>query len=93
MDFGNAAGQGALYPVNLADGGQGITGTGLEATVQVAGSFATRQMTRDGFASGFLDKLETDSSGKIFGVFTNGFICIYFEGVALSKNCCWKNQQ
>jgi len=38
----------------------------------VAGSFATRQMTRDGFASGFLDKLETDSSGKIFGVFTNG---------------------
>jgi len=72
LDFGNAAGQGTLYPVNLADGGQGITGTGLEATVQVAGSFATRQMTRDGFASGFLDKLETDSSGKIFGVFTNG---------------------
>lgn len=72
LDFGNAAGQGTLYPINLADGGQGITGTGLEATVQVAGSFATRQMTRDGFASGFLDKLETDSSGKIFGVFTNG---------------------
>ncbi len=72
LDFGNAAGQGTLYAVNLADGGQGITGTGLEATVQVAGSFATRQMTRDGFASGFLDKLETDSSGKIFGVFTNG---------------------
>ena len=72
LDFGNAAGQGILYPVNLADGGQGVTGTGLEATVQVAGSFATRQMTRDGFASGFLDKLETDSSGKIFGVFTNG---------------------
>ncbi|RLL51185.1 flagellar hook-basal body complex protein [Mariprofundus sp. EBB-1] len=72
LDFGNAAGQGTLYPVNLADGGQGVTGTGLEATVQVAGSFATRQMTRDGFASGFLDKLETDSSGKIFGVFTNG---------------------
>ncbi len=72
LDFGNAAGQGTLYPVLAADGGQGITGTGLEATVQVAGSFATRQMTRDGFASGFLDKLETDSSGKIFGVFTNG---------------------
>jgi len=72
LDYGNAAGQGALYPVLTADGGQGITGTGLEATVQVAGSFATRQMTRDGFASGFLDKLETDSSGKIFGVFTNG---------------------
>jgi len=72
LNFGNAAGQGTLYPVNLADGGQGVTGTGLDATVQVAGSFATRQMTRDGFASGFLDKLETDSSGKIFGVFTNG---------------------
>ena len=72
LNFGNASGQGTLYPVNLADGGQGVTGTGLEATVQVAGSFATRQMTRDGFASGFLDKLETDSSGKIFGVFTNG---------------------
>ena len=71
FDFGNAAGQGALYSVLAADA-QGITGTGLEATVQVAGSFATRQMTRDGFASGFLDKLETDSSGKIFGVFTNG---------------------
>ncbi len=71
MNFGNAAGQGALYQVLAADSQQ-ITGTGLEATVQVAGSFATRQMTRDGFASGFLDKLETDSSGKIFGVFTNG---------------------
>ncbi len=71
LDFGNAAGQGTLYQVLAADS-QGITGTGLEATVQVAGSFATRQMTRDGFASGFLDKLETDSSGKIFGVFTNG---------------------
>ncbi|MBN4082409.1 flagellar hook protein FlgE [Mariprofundus ferrooxydans] len=71
LNFGNASGQGALYPVANADG-QGITGTGLDATVQVAGSFATRQMTRDGFASGFLDKLETDSSGKIFGVFTNG---------------------
>ncbi len=71
LNFGNASGQGALYAVTSADG-QGITGTGLDATVQVAGSFATRQMTRDGFASGFLDKLETDSSGKIFGVFTNG---------------------
>jgi len=71
MNFGNAAGQGTLYPVATADA-QGITGTGLDGTVQMAGSFATRQMTRDGFAAGFLDKLETDSSGKIFGVFTNG---------------------
>ncbi|MDQ6996288.1 MAG: flagellar hook protein FlgE, partial [Mariprofundus sp.] len=71
MNFGNAAGQGTLYPLAAADA-QGITGTGLDGTVQVAGSFATRQMTRDGFAAGFLDKLETDSSGKIFGVFTNG---------------------
>ncbi len=71
MNFGNAAGQGTLYPVAAADA-QGITGTGLDGTVQMAGSFATRQITRDGFAAGFLDKLETDSSGKIFGVFTNG---------------------
>jgi len=71
IDYGNAAGQGALYPVATADA-QGISGAGLNGTVQVAGSFATRQMTRDGFAAGFLDKLETDSSGKIFGVFTNG---------------------
>ncbi len=71
MNFGNAAGQGTLYPVASADA-QGITGTGLDSTVQMAGSFATRQVTRDGFAAGFLSKLETDSSGKIFGVFTNG---------------------
>ena len=71
LNFGNAAGQGALYPVAAADA-QGISGNGLDGTVQMAGSFATRQMTRDGFAAGFLDKLETDSSGKIFGVFTNG---------------------
>jgi len=62
FDFGNATGTDA----------QGITGTGLNGTVQMAGSFATRQMTRDGFTSGFLDKLETDSTGRIFGVFTNG---------------------
>jgi len=51
---------------------QGVTGTGLDGTVQLAGTFATRGMTRDGFTSGFLDKLETDSTGRIFGVFTNG---------------------
>jgi len=62
FDFGDATGADA----------QGITGTGLSGTVQMAGSFATRQMTRDGFTSGFLDKLETDSTGHIFGVFTNG---------------------
>ena len=62
FDFGNAK----------TSDQQGVTGTGLNGTVQMAGSFATRQMTRDGFASGFLDKLETDSTGRIFGVFTNG---------------------
>ncbi|MBL4775149.1 MAG: flagellar hook protein FlgE [Mariprofundus sp.] len=71
INFGDAAGQGVLYPLAAADA-QGITGNGLNGTVQMAGAFATRQMTRDGFAAGFLDKLETDSSGKIFGVFTNG---------------------
>jgi len=62
FDFGNAT----------TSDQQGVTGTGLNGTVQMAGSFATRQMTRDGFAAGFLDKLETDSTGRIFGVFTNG---------------------
>jgi len=77
INFGDAAGQAAVaggfggYALATADA-QGITGNGLDSTVQMAGSFATRQMTRDGFAAGFLDKLETDSSGKIFGVFTNG---------------------
>ncbi len=62
MDFGNATTTDA----------QGVTGTGLNGTVQMAGSFATRQITRDGFPAGFLDRLETDSAGRIFGVFTNG---------------------
>ena len=29
-------------------------------------------MNPDGFAAGFLDHLETDSTGRIYGVFTNG---------------------
>jgi len=69
FDFGNAVTTDAQGPQTV---GTGTTGTGLNGTVQVAGSFATRQMTRDGFAAGFLDKLETNSAGKIFGVFTNG---------------------
>jgi len=51
---------------------QGIVGTGKDGTLQLAGSFATRFMTTDGFSSGFLDHLETDSTGRINGVFTNG---------------------
>jgi len=51
---------------------QAILGDGLGGTVQMAGTFATRQVVRDGYAAGFLDKLETDSTGRIFGVFTNG---------------------
>jgi len=74
MDFGNA----------VTTDAQGVTGTGLEGTVQMAGSFATRQMIRDGFTAGFLDKLETDSSGKIFGVFTNGQRRALYQ-VALAK--------
>jgi len=62
FDFGNA--------VNVD--AQGVTGNGLNGTVQMAGSFATRQMVRDGYAAGFLDRLETDSAGRIYGVFTNG---------------------
>jgi flagellar hook protein FlgE len=51
---------------------QNITGTGTDGTIQLAGNFATRSMTADGFTSGFLSSLETDSTGRITGVFTNG---------------------
>jgi len=59
-------------------------GTGLNGTIQMAGSFATREMKTDGFAAGFLDKLETDSTGRIFGSFTNGQRRGLFQ-VALAK--------
>ncbi|MES0371869.1 MAG: flagellar hook-basal body complex protein, partial [Mariprofundaceae bacterium] len=64
LDFGDA--------VTTDQQVAGAGGLGLNGTVQLAGSFATRGMTRDGFTSGFLDRLETDSTGRIFGVFTNG---------------------
>jgi len=51
---------------------QGIVGTGKDGTLQLAGANATRFMTADGFTSGFLDHMETDSTGRIYGVFTNG---------------------
>ena len=51
---------------------QGVTGTGKDGTLQLAGANATRFMKADGFASGFLDHMETDSTGRINGVFTNG---------------------
>jgi len=63
---------------------QAILGDGLNGTVQMAGNFATRQMVRDGFSSGFLDKLETDSTGRVFGVFTNGQRRSLYQ-VALAK--------
>jgi len=63
---------------------QAVVGTGKDGTLQLAGSFATRFMTADGFASGFLDHLETDSTGRIHGVFTNGQRRPLFQ-VALAK--------
>ena len=63
---------------------QGATGTGTNGTIQLAGASATRFMNADGFTSGFLDRLETDSSGKINGVFTNGQRRALFQ-VALAK--------
>ncbi|MDX8388287.1 MAG: flagellar hook-basal body complex protein [Ghiorsea sp.] len=74
MNFGNA----------LTADQQGITGDGLDGAVQMAGSYATRQVTRDGYSAGFLDKLETDSTGRIFGVFTNGQRRSLYQ-VALAK--------
>ncbi|MDQ7002679.1 MAG: flagellar hook-basal body complex protein, partial [Ghiorsea sp.] len=63
---------------------QAILGNGLSGTVQMAGTFATRQIVRDGYSSGFLDKLETDSTGRVFGVFTNGQRRSLYQ-VALAK--------
>ncbi len=74
FDFGKAT----------AADAQGITGSGTDSTVQLAGSFATRFMTTDGFSSGFLDHMETDSTGRINGVFTNGQRRPLFQ-VALAK--------
>jgi len=74
FDFGNAT---------MVDA-QGLTGAGTNGTTQMAGAFATRQMTGDGYASGFLDKLDTDSTGRIYGVFTNGQRRPMFQ-VALAK--------
>ncbi len=51
---------------------QSVTGSGTNGTVQLAGAFATRSMNADGYTSGFLSSLETDSTGRITGVFTNG---------------------
>jgi len=63
---------------------QGTTGNGTNGSLQLAGANGTRFMTADGFASGFLDHLETDSTGRIFGVFTNGQRRAIFQ-VALAK--------
>jgi len=62
----------------------GSGGTGTDGTIQLAGASATRFMTADGFTSGFLDRLETDSAGKINGVFTNGQRRALFQ-VGLAK--------
>ncbi|HKJ84066.1 MAG TPA: flagellar hook protein FlgE [Mariprofundaceae bacterium] len=62
FDFGNATNIDA----------QGVKGKGLNGSVQLAGASSTRSMNSNGYAAGFLDHLETDSAGKINGVFTNG---------------------
>ena len=63
---------------------QGVVGTGKDGALQLAGASATRYMNADGFASGFLDHMETDSTGRINGVFTNGQRRPLFQ-VALAK--------
>ncbi|MFQ5355114.1 MAG: flagellar hook protein FlgE [Mariprofundaceae bacterium] len=74
FNFGNA----------ITTDAQGTTGTGTDGTLQLAGANGTRFMTANGFASGFLDHLETDSTGRIFGAFTNGQRRAIFQ-VALAK--------
>ncbi|ATX82899.1 flagellar hook protein FlgE [Mariprofundus ferrinatatus] len=62
----------------------GFTGTGLDGALQLAGQSATRFMNADGYAAGFLDHMETDSTGRINGIFTNGERRPLFQ-VALAK--------
>jgi len=62
----------------------GITGTGLDGALQLAGTGATRFMSADGYGAGFLDHMETDSTGRINGIFTNGQRRPLFQ-VALAK--------
>ncbi|RMH49958.1 MAG: flagellar hook-basal body complex protein [Zetaproteobacteria bacterium] len=51
---------------------QGTTGTGTDGTLQVGDAFAATSVTSDGYAQGTLDRLETDATGVIYGLFTNG---------------------
>ncbi|MDQ6963914.1 MAG: flagellar hook-basal body complex protein [Mariprofundales bacterium] len=51
---------------------QGVTGSGLNGVTQVGSSFAANIVSSDGFAQGTLDRLETDGTGVIHGIFTNG---------------------
>ncbi|ATX78564.1 flagellar hook protein FlgE [Mariprofundus aestuarium] len=74
FNFGSAVGTDA----------SGITGTGLDGAIQLAGSGATRFMNADGYGAGFLDHMETDSTGRINGIFTNGQRRPLFQ-VALAK--------
>ncbi len=51
---------------------QGTTGSGTNGTTQVGSSFAANMVTSDGYGQGTLDRLETDGTGVIHGIFTNG---------------------
>ncbi|MBF0282512.1 MAG: flagellar hook-basal body complex protein [Zetaproteobacteria bacterium] len=50
----------------------GVTGSGTDGAILASSGFATRFSNRDGFPSGQLDRMEVDSKGKMFGIFTNG---------------------
>jgi len=51
---------------------QGTAGSGLDGTTQIGSVFAANVVISNGFAQGTLDRLETDGTGVIHGVFTNG---------------------
>lgn len=46
--------------------------TGRDKTVQFAGEFATRELSQNGYSSGFLDNLQVGQDGVVFGTYTNG---------------------
>ncbi|MBF0294045.1 MAG: flagellar hook protein FlgE [Magnetococcales bacterium] len=53
--------------------------TGAAGSIQMASGFATLQLSQNGYASGFLDKLSVNADGEIAGSYTNGQVKKLFQ--------------
>ncbi|MEO5367226.1 MAG: flagellar hook protein FlgE [Magnetococcus sp. WYHC-3] len=49
-------------------------GAGTDATVQHAGDFTTKQLRQDGMQAGYLDSIQINQDGTIYGTYTNGLV-------------------